>query len=88
MRLSIWNRVLSYLMPITRKVESNYTKSAELNLINGRYTLDTANANYSYGSLQRILNVGLQNAELASAESILGRLSRAIATVITRESGF
>lgn len=71
MRTSFWDRMLSYLMPVTKKVESKYTGSAELNLINGKYTLDAANANYSYGSLQRILKAGLQGIEPSNNGSIL-----------------
>jgi tRNA A58 N-methylase Trm61 len=52
-------------------VESAITESAEINLINGRATLDTANANYSYGSLQRILDRGLKEVDLNKVHSIL-----------------
>lgn len=53
-------KLLSYILPI--RVKTFYSKingSLEINLVNGRKVLDTASANYSYGSLQRILHKGL-----------------------------
>ena len=51
---------LSYLFPF--KLKTYYSKiNGELtvNLINGNKTLDTVRSNYSYGSLQQILHIGL-----------------------------
>lgn len=54
-------RVLSYIYPIQlKKYNSSINGQIEVNLIDGKKTLDTCNSNYSYGSLQRILRYGLK----------------------------
>ncbi|WP_029036703.1 spermidine synthase [Salinimicrobium xinjiangense] len=50
---------LSYLWPLTKKFESHYSGKLEVTWINGRKVLDSANANYSYGALQEVLDRGL-----------------------------
>ena len=53
---------LSYLLPITiLKKKSTFSKSLEVTWANGELVLDSANTNYSYGSLQRILRKGLKS---------------------------
>jgi spermidine synthase len=55
-------KVLSYLIPINiHRVKSALSKSLEVTWANGELVLDSENANYSYGSLQRILRLGLKN---------------------------
>ncbi|MEY4037995.1 MAG: hypothetical protein RIR67_305 [Bacteroidota bacterium] len=54
-------KLLSYLLPITVfKTKSNWSKSIEITWANGELVLDSENTNYSYGSLQRILRLGLK----------------------------
>lgn len=54
-------KLLSYLYPITiSRRPSSVSKALEVTLVNGRLVLDTPNANYSFGSLQRVLDRGLQ----------------------------
>lgn len=51
---------LSYLIPINIKTEkSAWSKTLEVTWANGELVLDSAHTNYSYGSLQRILRIGL-----------------------------
>lgn len=51
---------LSYLIPINIKTEkSDWSKTLEVTWANGELVLDSAHTNYSYGSLQRILRIGL-----------------------------
>mgnify|MGYP005843862585 CR=1 FL=1 len=51
---------LSYFYPITIfKTSSTYNESLEITWNNGELVLDSKNANYSFGSLQRILRKGL-----------------------------
>lgn len=57
--LPLLPRLLSYLMPLTRTVESAVSGSLEVTWYKGRKVLDTRHANYSYGSLQRVLRYGL-----------------------------
>lgn len=53
---------LSYIVPINIKTEkSALSKTLEVTWANGELVLDSAQTNYSYGSLQRILRRGLQN---------------------------
>lgn len=55
-------RIFSYLLPVNiLKKKSALSKSLEVTWANGELVLDSANTNYSYGSLQRILRKGLKN---------------------------
>lgn len=55
-------KILSYLIPIKiYEAKSSLSKSIEVTWTNGELVLDSAYANYSYGSLQRILRLGLKN---------------------------
>ncbi len=54
-------RLLSYIYPIRiHRSESDISKSLELTWVNGKLLLDSENANYSYGSLERVLRHGLK----------------------------
>lgn len=55
-------RLLSYLYPIKiHSQKSAFSKSLEITWANGDLIMDSMNTNYSYGSLQRILKLGLKN---------------------------
>ena len=55
-------KIFSYLYPIKiYQAKSLLSKSLEVTWANGELVLDSENANYSYGSLQRILRFGLKN---------------------------
>jgi spermidine synthase len=57
----MFKKVLSYLIPINiHTVKSDLSKSIEITWANGELVLDSENTNYSYGSLQRILRLGLK----------------------------
>jgi spermidine synthase len=64
-------RLLSYLFPITRTVPSEVSGPLEVTWYKGRKVLDTRHANYSYGSLQRVLRYGLLFVELQPASHAL-----------------
>lgn len=54
---------VSYLLPWREKTyESPFSGRLEINWQQGKRVLDTADSNYSYGSLQQILQRGLQEA--------------------------
>lgn len=54
-------RLLSYLIPIpVYQKKSQLSKSLEVTWNNGQLVLDSKNTNYSYGSLQRVLRIGLK----------------------------
>lgn len=55
-------KILSYLLPINiYTIKSSVSKKLEVTWANGELVLDSENANYSYGSLQRILKYGLRS---------------------------
>jgi len=55
-------RIFSYILPVNiLKKNSALSKSLEVTWANGELVLDSANTNYSYGSLQRILRRGLKS---------------------------
>jgi|SRR5690554_2449183 len=64
-------KFLSYIWPTTKRVESSVNGTLEVTWINGKKVVDTKNANYSYGSLQRILKFGLSKTNVSSASNIL-----------------
>lgn len=64
-------KILSYIYPVTKTVQSECSGPLEITWYNGRKHLNTKNANYSYGSLQRILKYGLNHLSLTHVESIL-----------------
>jgi spermidine synthase len=68
-------KIFSYLIPIKiYQSKSSLNKSIEVTWANGELVLDSENTNYSYGSLQRILRIGLKNIgfeKIAAMEHIL-----------------
>lgn len=62
---------LSYFWPQTTKIESEYSGVLELTYVYGKKVLDSKNANYSYGSLQKILKQGILSVGLSKMESVL-----------------
>lgn len=69
------NKILSYLIPINiHREKSSLNKSIEVTWANGELVMDSENTNYSYGSLQRILRLGLKHIgfdRIRSMENIL-----------------
>ncbi len=64
-------RLLSYIYPITKKIESAYNGTLEITWFNGKKLLNTKNANYSYGSLEKILKIGLDKIDVNQFKNIL-----------------
>lgn len=57
----MFQKLLSYFIPINiYKRKSALSKNLEVTWNNGQLVLDSANTNYSYGSLQRVLRKGLK----------------------------
>lgn len=55
-------KLLSYIIPIKIfKTKSKLSKTIEVTWANGELVMDSENTNYSYGSLQRILRIGLKH---------------------------
>lgn len=56
-----FKKLFSYLLPVRLKnYPSEQNGNLEINLINGKKVLDTRSSNYSFGSLQTILEHGLK----------------------------
>jgi len=64
-------RLLSYIYPITKKIESTYNGTLEITWFNGKKLLNTKNANYSYGSLEKILKIGLDKIDVNQFKNVL-----------------
>ena len=64
-------RLLSFIYPITKKVKSEFNGTLEITWYNGKKHLNTKNANYSYGSLQKILKFGLDKMDLSKCNKVL-----------------
>ncbi|WP_458628082.1 spermidine synthase [Winogradskyella sp. PC D3.3] len=64
-------RIISYIYPVTKTIKSQYSGLLEITWYNGKKHLNSKNANYSYGSLQRILKFGLKNITLSKINSVL-----------------
>lgn len=57
----MFKKFLSYFLPINiYQKKSNVSRNLEVTWNNGQLVLDSANTNYSYGSLQRVLRKGLK----------------------------
>ncbi|MBC8082209.1 MAG: fused MFS/spermidine synthase [Hymenobacter sp.] len=69
--LNLLTRLLSHVLPLTRTVPSAISGPLEVTWYKGRKVLDTRHANYSYGSLQRVLRYGLLFVEPGQAKRVL-----------------
>lgn len=67
-------KAFSYLWPLTKKISSKHSGLLEVTWLNGKKVLDSKNANYSYGSLEKVLDYGLSlsKAERSSEVLVLG----------------
>ncbi len=64
-------KLLSYLWPFSKKVSSRVNGTLEITWMNGKKVLDSKNANYSYGTLQKLLSYGLSKIEIPPKSEIL-----------------
>ncbi|WP_447637009.1 spermidine synthase [Flavobacterium microcysteis] len=87
-------KILSYLLPINvYKQQSSVSKNLEVTWANGELVLDSKNANYSYGSLQRILRKGLESIGFDTVLKskhilILGVAGGSVIKTLSEEIGF
>ena len=65
------NKILSFLFPVTiYNQNSTVSNSIEITWNNGQLVMDSKNTNYSYGSLQRILRLGLQSIGFSNIKTL------------------
>jgi len=69
--MEILLKLISFFVPVTRKVKSELSGDLELTLVDGKKLLDTSHANYSYGSLQRVLDFALRKIDLSEVKNVL-----------------
>ncbi|MGG7035787.1 MAG: spermidine synthase [Flavobacterium sp.] len=87
-------KILSYLIPINVfQKKSVWSKNLEITWNNGQLVLDSKNTNYSYGSLQRILRIGLKEIGFSKIESmntilVLGVAGGSVIKTLVDETGF
>ncbi len=64
-------KLFSYLLPLNIfQQKSEISHSLEITWTNGQLVLDSKNTNYSYGSLQRILRIGLKRIGFETIKSM------------------
>lgn len=70
-----FKQLLSYILPINIfQIESEINQNLEVTWNNGQLVLDSKNTNFSFGSLERVMNVGLKcigKETLSSSHSVL-----------------
>jgi spermidine synthase len=61
-------KLFSHILPLGhKKFPSKISGMLEINYVDGKKVLDTANSNYSYGTLQKILHRGLEEIKFDSS---------------------
>ncbi|TGE09927.1 spermidine synthase [Hymenobacter fodinae] len=88
--LTSLRQLVSYAMPLTRRVKTVHSGTVEVTLYQGQKTLDTANANYSYGSLERVLRYGIRFTQPETARHVLalGLGGGSVVQVLRKTPGF
>ncbi|MFP4844706.1 spermidine synthase [Winogradskyella sp. PE311] len=64
-------QLLSYIIPSKKTITSKYSGTLEIVWCNGKKHLNSKNAIYSYGALQRILKFGIEKINLNRVNSVL-----------------
>lgn len=88
--LTTARHLLSYLTPMTRRVPSAHSGWLEVTTWRGYKVLNTAQANYSYGSLQQVLRYGLRFVpvtDTAAPVLVLGLGGGSVLPLLRREQG-
>ena len=87
--LTTARRLLSYVVPLTRRVPSAHSGTLRVTLWRGHKVLDTAHANYSYGTLQQVLRYGLRfaPADPSGPMLVLGLGGGSVVPLLRQERG-
>lgn len=64
-------RLLSVIYPVSTTFSSKYSGALKIMYHKGKKQLNSKNANYSYGNLQRILKFGLEKIDIIKVNSVL-----------------
>lgn len=63
--------LISYISPFVTNRASEYSGNLKIMLVNGKKILNTRDANYSYGSLHRIMRFAISEIAFSTPEDIL-----------------
>ncbi len=64
-------KAFNNLWPFTKKISSRYSGLLEVTWLNGKKILNSKNANYSYGPLEKVLDHGLSLSKAEKSSEIL-----------------
>lgn len=67
----MFRKLISFVFPLTRIIRSEYNGRLELTTSFGKTYLNSANTNYSYGSLQKVLKFSLKQIDVSGVNHIL-----------------
>lgn len=90
----MFKKIISYLFPINiYKTASSISNTIEVTLHNGELVIDAKSVNYSYGSLQRALRVGLKHIGFESIQQmsnilVLGVAGGSVIKTLVDEIGY
>jgi spermidine synthase len=90
----MFSKLLSYFIPINvHRRKSGVSRSLEVSWNNGQLVLDSESTNYSFGSLQRILRIGLQSVSFGRIRDmehilVLGVAGGSVIRTLTDEINF
>jgi ubiquinone/menaquinone biosynthesis C-methylase UbiE len=68
---TIFKKIASFIWPVTKKIPSDINGDLELTWYQGKKVLDTKNANFSYGSLDLILNEAFKTTTIKAKDKVL-----------------
>ncbi len=92
--MSVFKKLLSYIIPVNiYRADSKISQAIEVNLYNGKLVMDSQHANYSYGSLQRVLRLGLKEIGFQRIKTmqnilVLGLAGGSVVKTLVKEIGF
>lgn len=69
--VSAIKKVLSYVYPVTRRLPSLYNGTLEVTYIDGKKVLNTQHANYSFGSLHKVMQFALYRVAIKDNSPLL-----------------
>ena len=77
LQITFFQKLFSYILPVSiLKTKSEFNSSLEVTVENGKLVLNSANANYSYGSLFKIFKKAFVEFNVAPEDLCEELLSR------------
>lgn len=66
-----FKKAISHFIPLRKYYKSEVSGTLEVAWVDGKKLLDTKNSNYSYGSAEKILDLGLEKVDVSSFSNVL-----------------